>query len=57
MTEGLKFLSSSSFMPHAQCFLWQEDLLALYVISQPLKTYKLLIVMKKEQLQSLTINQ
>ena len=36
MTEGLKFLSSSSFMPHAQCFLWQEDLLALYVISDGL---------------------
>ena len=36
MTEGLKFLSSSSFMPHPQCFLWQEDLLALYVISDSL---------------------
>ncbi|MBT4031685.1 MAG: EAL domain-containing protein [Methylococcales bacterium] len=36
MTEWLKSFSSSSFMPHAQCFLWQEDLIALYVISDSL---------------------
>ena len=36
MTEWMKSFSSSSFMPHGQCFLWQEDLLALYVISDGL---------------------
>ena len=36
MTEWLDTFSSSSFMPHAQCFLWQEDLLALYVVSDGL---------------------
>ena len=44
MTEGLKFLSSSSFMPHAQSFLWQEDLLALYVISDGLIVLAYLII-------------
>ena len=36
MTDWFNTFSSSSFMPHAQCFLWQEDLLALYIVSDSL---------------------
>lgn len=44
MTEWLESFSSSSFMPHAQCFLWQEDLLTLYVISDSLIVLAYIII-------------